>query len=81
MTRKLIDAAMDELGTHPDLIDKRGRIHMGDGVSQEALADFSEAVLQPTDVKFLHLAWAQFEAGDEWAANASLYAGRRPCRT
>ena len=75
--RKLIDAAIDELGPLPDLLDTRGMIHMAAGESQEAVADFSEAVLQPTDVKFLHLAWAQFEAGDKSAAKASLDAGRR----
>jgi len=75
--RKLIDEAIDELGPLPDLLDTRGMIHMAAGESQEAVADFSEAVLQPTDVKFLHLAWAQFEAGDKSAAKASLDAGRR----
>ena len=75
--RKLIDAAIDELGPLPDLLDTRGMIHMAAGESQDAVADFSEAVLQPTDVKFLHLAWAQFETGDKSAAKASLDAGRR----
>ena len=75
--RKLIDAAIDELGPLPDLLDTRGMIRMAAGESQEAVADFSEAVLQPTDVKFLHLAWAQMEAGDKVAAKASLETGRR----
>jgi hypothetical protein len=34
-------------------------------------------VLQPTDVKFLHLAWAQLKAGDAAAAKSSLEAGLR----
>jgi hypothetical protein len=50
---------------------------MAAGESQDAVADFSEAVLQPTDVKLLHLAWAQLEAGDTAAAKSSLEAGRR----
>jgi hypothetical protein len=52
-------------------------IRMAAGESQDAVADFSEAVLQPTDVKLLHLAWAQLEAGDTAAAKSSLEAGRR----
>jgi tetratricopeptide (TPR) repeat protein len=75
--RKLIDAAIDELGPLPDLLDTRGMIRMAAGESQDAVADFSEAVLQPSDVKFLHLAWAQFETGDQAAAKSSLEAGRR----
>ena len=75
--RKLIDAAIDELGPLPDLLDTRGMIRMAAGESQDAVADFSEAVLQPTDVKLLHLAWAQLEAGDTAAAKSSLEAGRR----
>ena len=75
--KKLIDAAIDELGPLPDLLDTRGMIHMAAGESQQAVSDFAEAVLQPTDVKFLHLAWAQMEAGDKAAAKDSLEAGRR----
>jgi len=75
--KKLIDAAIDELGPLPDLLDTRGMIHMAAGESQQAVSDFAEAVLQPTDVKFLHLAWAQMEAGDKAAAKDALEAGRR----
>lgn len=75
--KKLIDAAIDELGPLPDLLDTRGMIRMAAGETQDAVADFSEAVLQPSDVKFLHLAWAQFENGDQAAAKSSLEAGRR----
>ena len=75
--RKLIEAAIEELGPLPDLLDTRGMIRMAAGEPQDAVVDFAEAVLQPTDVKFLHLAWAQLETGDEAAARASLEAGRR----
>jgi Tfp pilus assembly protein PilF len=75
--KQLIDAAIEELGPLPDLLDTRGMIHMAAGESQQAVNDFAEAVLQPTDVKFLHLSWAQMEAGDKAAAKESLEAGRR----
>jgi cellulose synthase operon protein C len=75
--KKLIDAAIDELGPLPDLLDTRGMIHMAAGESRQAVGDFAEAVLQPTDVKFLHLAWANLEAGDKAAAKEALEAGRR----
>jgi len=75
--KKLIDEAIDELGPLPDLLDTRGMIHLAAGESAQAVSDFTEAVLQPSDVKFLHLAYAQLAAGDEAAAKSSLEAGRR----
>ena len=75
--KKLIEDAIGELGPLPDLLDTRGMIRMAAGEKTEAVADFAEAVLQPTDVKFLHLAWGQLESGDQAAAKASLEAGRR----
>ncbi len=75
--KKLIEAAIDELGPLPDLLDTRGMIRLAAGENREAVADFEEAVLQPTDVKFLHLAWAQFQTGDQTAARTSLESGRR----
>jgi hypothetical protein len=75
--KKLIEDAISELGPLPDLLDTRGMIRMAAGEKTEAVADFQEAVLQPTDVKFLHLAWGQLESGDQAAAKASLEAGRR----
>ena len=75
--KKLIEDAISELGPLPDLLDTRGMIRIAAGEKTEAVADFEEAVLQPTDVKFLHLAWGQLESGDQAAAKASLEAGRR----
>ncbi|MFM7205512.1 MAG: tetratricopeptide repeat protein, partial [Planctomycetaceae bacterium] len=75
--KKLVEAAIGELGPLPDLLDTRGVIHMAAGQTKEAVADFTEAVLQPTDLKFLHLAWAQLAAGDKTAAKEALEAGRR----
>ena len=75
--KTLIEAAISELGPLPDLLDTRGMIRLAAGENREAIADFEEAILQPSDVKFLHLAWAQLQAGDQSAARASLEAGRR----
>jgi tetratricopeptide (TPR) repeat protein len=75
--KKLIEEAIGQLGPLPDLLDTRGMIRLAAGENTEAVADFQEAVLQPTDVKFLHLAWAQLKAGDAAAAKSSLEAGLR----
>jgi cellulose synthase operon protein C len=75
--KTLIQAAIDELGPLPDLLDTRGMIHVAAGDTKEAVKDLEEAVLQPTEVKFLHLAWAQLRDGDKAAAKVSLEAGRR----
>ena len=75
--QELVDRAIDELGPLPDLLDTRGLVLLAAGRKDEAVADLQEAVLQASDVKFLHLAWAQLQAGDEAAARQSLEAGRR----
>jgi tetratricopeptide (TPR) repeat protein len=75
--KSLIQAAIDELGPLPDLLDTRGMIHLAAGETKAAVADLEEAVLLPTDAKFLHLAWAQFRDGDKVGAKESLEAGRR----
>ncbi|MCE9630601.1 MAG: tetratricopeptide repeat protein [Planctomycetia bacterium] len=73
----LIDQAIAELGPLPDLLDTRGMVRLAAGKNAEAVADLEEAVLQPTDVKSLHLAWAQLRNGDEAGARSTLEAGRR----
>jgi tetratricopeptide (TPR) repeat protein len=75
--RTLIDAAIGTLGPHPDLLDTRALIHLAAGEDKKAMADLEQAVLQPSDVKFLHLAYAQFRVGDTAAARTSLAAGRK----
>ena len=47
------------------------------GKKSEAIADLQEAALQPSDVKFMHLAWAQLENGDKAAARQSLETARK----
>jgi tetratricopeptide (TPR) repeat protein len=74
---KLIDDAIAELGPHPDLLDTRGLVRLAAGDVKAAVSDLQEAVLQPTATKLLHLAYAQFEAGDTTAAGRSLEAARK----
>ena len=75
--RTLIDQAIEELGPHPDLLDTRGLVSLAAGDPRRAVADLREAVLQPTPTKLLHLAYAQFQAGDAEAATRSLEAARK----
>jgi tetratricopeptide (TPR) repeat protein len=75
--RKLIDAAIDELGPHPDLLDTRGMVELAAGDARQALKDLQEATLQPTAVKLLHLACAQFASGDAETAVRTLEDARR----
>ncbi len=75
--RKLVDAAIGTLGPHPDLLDTRGMVLLAQGASREAVADLQQAILQPSDVKFLHLACAHLQAGDKAAAREALERGRK----
>ena len=75
--RRLIDAAIDELGPHPDLLDTRGMVALAAGDIKRAVADLQEATLQPTPTKLLHLAYAQLQAGDTLAATRALEAARK----
>ena len=75
--QRLIDNAIAEVGPLPDLLDTRGLVWMALGKKSEAIADLQEAALQPSDVKFMHLAWAQLENGDKAAARQSLETARK----
>ena len=75
--RTLVDQAIAELGPHPDLLDTRGLVALAAGDTRGAVTDLQEAVLQPTATKLLHLAFAQFQAGDAEAASRSLDAARK----
>lgn len=75
--QRLVDSAITEVGPLPDLLDTRGMVRMALGKGPEAITDLQEAVLQPSDVKFLHLAWAQLEAGDKAEAQKWLQAARK----
>ncbi|MFM8414476.1 MAG: tetratricopeptide repeat protein, partial [Planctomycetota bacterium] len=74
--RKLIDAAIEELGPLPDLLDTRGLVRLAEGDSAAAVADLREAVLAPSAAKFLHLAEAELAAGDKPAARRALDSAR-----
>ena len=73
----LADKSIAELGPHPDLLDTRAMVRMVLDDARGALADMQDAVLQPTDLKFMHLACVQLAAGDRAAAARSLDAARR----
>ncbi len=75
--KKLIDTAIETIGPHPDLLDTRGLVKLALGEDREAVADLEQAILKPTDVKFLHLAYAHLRAGDKSAARAALEQGRK----
>jgi Tfp pilus assembly protein PilF len=75
--KKFIDQAIGTLGPHPDLLDTRGLVHLALGEDREAVTDLQQAILQPSDVKYLHLAYAQFRSGDESAARSALESGRK----
>jgi tetratricopeptide (TPR) repeat protein len=68
----LIDRAMMVIGPSSDLLDTRGVVHLAAGKAADALKDFQEAVLVPTAMKWVHLAFAQDALGDKDAARASL---------
>lgn len=70
--RKLIDAAVLELGPHPDLLDTRGVVRLAAGETRQALADLEEAALEPSPLKLLHLAGAQVANEQVAAARKSL---------
>jgi len=70
--KKMIDSAIAEIGPHPDLLDTRGVVRLAAGEPRLAVADLEEAVLEPSPVKFLHLALAQIEDKQGNAARRSL---------
>jgi Tfp pilus assembly protein PilF len=73
---RLIDAAVEELGPLPDLLDTRGLVRLAGGDTAGAVADLREACLQPSATKYLHLAAAELAAGDERAAGEALAKAR-----
>jgi Tfp pilus assembly protein PilF len=75
--KQLIETAISALGPHPDLLDTRAMIHLATGDHDLAVADLRQAILQPSDVKYLHLAYAELKAGNMPEARAQLEAGRR----
>jgi hypothetical protein len=50
-------------------------VHLALGDDAAAVADMRQAVLQPSDVKFLHLAYAEMRVGDMKAARQALEQG------
>ena len=75
--RRLIEAAIEELGPQPDLLDTRGLVHLAAGDTTRALEDLREAALEATPGKLLHLACAELAAGDADAARRTLERARK----
>jgi tetratricopeptide (TPR) repeat protein len=75
--RKLIDSAIEELGPLPDLLDTRGLVRLAAGDVEAAVEDLREAVLDPSPAKHLHLAFAEWTAGDKTAAREALEIARQ----
>lgn len=73
--RRLIDAAIDAQGPHPNLLDTQGVVMLAEGSAEEAIGVLREAVLDPSPEKHLHLACAlvarkRFEAARNVLAEA-----------
>jgi tetratricopeptide (TPR) repeat protein len=69
---RLIDEAMQVIGPNSDLLDTRGVVYLAADQSDKALADFQEAVLVPSAMKWVHLAFAQHALGEPELARLSL---------
>ncbi|MEI7782528.1 MAG: hypothetical protein WCJ18_11470, partial [Planctomycetota bacterium] len=54
----LVERAIEELGPHPDVLDTRGVVLLASGKTAEAVDVLQEAVLEPSAIKYLHLASA-----------------------
>ena len=54
----LVQKAIEELGPHPDVLDTRGIVLLASGKTAEAVEVLQEAVLEPSAIKYLHLASA-----------------------
>jgi tetratricopeptide (TPR) repeat protein len=69
---QLIEKAMEVYGPSSDLLDTRGVVYLAADKPDKALADFREAVLIPSAMKWVHLAFAQSALRDQEGARQSL---------
>jgi Flp pilus assembly protein TadD len=74
---RLVTAAIDELGPHPDVLDTQGLVLLAAGKRDEAVSNFKEAVLIPSATKYLHLAVALLEREETEEARAALAEARK----
>ena len=70
--KKLIDAAILELGPQPDLLDTRGVVLIAAGENRRAIEALEEAILVPSPTRYMHLAAAQLADKQTAAARRSL---------
>jgi cellulose synthase operon protein C len=69
---QLIENAMEVYGPSSDLLDTRGVVYLAAGKPDRALADFREAVLDPSAMKWVHLAFAHDALKEQEAARTAL---------
>ncbi|MDX1965160.1 MAG: hypothetical protein SFX18_18595 [Pirellulales bacterium] len=70
--KKVINEAIDYMGPQSDLMDTQGTVDLFAGDLDAAKAKFQDAVLQPSGVKYYHLAVTHFKLGEIPAAKAAL---------
>jgi tetratricopeptide (TPR) repeat protein len=56
--REFVEMAIEQLGPHPDVLDTRGLVRLAAGEAGAAVSDLTEAVLDRSATKYLHLACA-----------------------
>lgn len=74
---RLVAAALEEIGPHPDVLDTRGVVLLAAGKQDEAVSDLKEAVLMPSATKYLHLAVALLSREETEAAREALAEARK----
>lgn len=69
---RMVNDAMKILGPTSDLLDTRGTVYLAMGDAEKARADFADAVLAPTAMKYVHLAFAERSLNNLPAAKGAL---------
>lgn len=70
----LVEKSMEQLGPHPNVLDTRALVWLAKGDTTRAIADLQESLLDPSAVKYLHMAVARFEARQISDCRAALLA-------
>lgn len=70
----LVEKSMEQLGPHPNVLDTRALVWLAKGDTTRAIADLQESLLDPSAIKYLHMAAACFEARQISDCRAALVA-------
>lgn len=70
----LVEMSMEQLGPHPNVLDTRALVWLAKGDTTRAIADLQESLLDPSALKYLHMAVARFEARQISECRAALLA-------